>query len=261
MLHREPVDRTSRCGRRDWRWRCAVAATVQPAPAQTCSKRCSAASITRRAAAAAGQRLRRSIRLSPERPLRRIAVSPNSESAAAARRPGFCVRTCDGLLFPGARQRRHVGGRDVPLVLPGGADPGVLRAAEASTTRSRRTASATPISTTAFLYRTRKVDELHLQRHGRVRAGAARVGQRSDAAAGRHRRDQRRPRRPSTAIGGQDRRVHADRKSGGPSEWRLRLMSIKVAPAPDAASHAGSRRRPKKSSRSAAARSARRSHR
>jgi hypothetical protein len=144
---------------------------------------------------------------------------------------GFCVRTCDGFHFavrasggmsaaemcrsfcPAARTQVFSGSRIEHSVGPGG----------------QRYASLD----TAFLYRERRVDNCTC--NGRHAFGLVPLKPEADPTL-----------RPGDVIATNDGLVtytgtRRDRtaeftpieKAGGPSEWRLRLMSIKVAPAPE----------------------------
>lgn len=154
-------------------------------------------------------------------------------SASADHNPsrGFCVRTCDGFHFsvraggnmtaaemcrsfcPGARTQVFSGGRIEHAVGPGG----------------QRYANLD----TAFLYRERRVDNCTC--NGRHAFGLAPLKPENDPTL-----------RPGDIVATNEGLVtytgtRRDRtaeftpidKAGGPSEWRLRLMSIKVAPAPE----------------------------
>jgi hypothetical protein len=167
-----------------------------------------------------------------ERPLRRITVSSNSEYRGSGPSSGFCVRSCDGLYFPvrssgnlsavemcrsscpAARTQVFSGSRSVEhSVGPNGQRYGNLE--------------------TAFLYRTRKVDGCTC--NGRHTFGLVPLKSANDSTL-----------RPGDIVATNDglvtyNGIRKDKtaeftpigKSGGPTEWQLRLMSIKVTPAPE----------------------------
>ena len=97
-------------------------------------------------------------------------------------------------------------------------------------TRSRRTARAMPISTTPSSIATRSVDGCTCNGKDALRPRARRDVQRSDAAAGRHRCDRRRP-GDLHRQRAKDRRS-SRRSSSSSSEWARRLAEVKVRPAP-----------------------------
>ena len=141
----------------------------------------------------------------------------------------YCVRLCDGRYFP---IQRHAGispGAGLQFILPGEPRPR-FTAAAASSMRSRRTASATPTSSTAFIYREKL-----------VRAAPATARMRSGWSPPRSQDDP--TLRPGDIVatnrgswpngGGGRQQFHADRSPLTPcfADLRRKLTETKIAPA------------------------------
>ena len=159
---------------------------------------------------------------------------PRIAALRAMRGPssGFCVRTCDGRFFPVQQQRQHVGGRDVQLVLPGAPPPRCSPAAR-STTAVAPDGQRYADLDTAFLYRERTVENCTC--NGKDTYGLVPLDVAADPTltAG----DIIATNDGLATYNGNRKSAEAAEftpiaKSGGSSEWRLRLMSIKVTPAP-----------------------------
>jgi hypothetical protein len=167
-----------------------------------------------------------------ERPVRRITVSPNSEYRGSGPSSGFCVRSCDGLYFP-VRSNGSLSAIEMCRSSCPGAQTQVFSGSRSVDHSVGPKGQRYSNLETAFLYRTRKVDGCTC--NGRHTFGLVPLKLDNDPTL-----------RPGDIVATNDglmtfngnrRDKTAEftpiEKSGGPSEWRLRLMSIKVTPAPE----------------------------
>ena len=200
-------------------------------PHKACSTRCSAAIIiisAARATAPARKRVRGSVRFQ-----RRTSASPDVQPSTNQQRP--VVRLLRAHLrrqvFSGEEQRQHDRDRALQVVLPGRQHEGVFRQQDRPFGRPRRHAlrrsrQRIPLSRAHGR-------QLHLQRQDRGRPGAAEARTGSDIASPAISSRPTKASQPSTATG-MPSPPNSRRSTSpvAPSEWKLRLMSIKVAPAP-----------------------------
>jgi len=163
-----------------------------------------------------------------ERPLRRITISSEHRGPSS----GFCVRTCDGLYFP-VRGNSGMSAADMCRASCPGASTQVFSGSRSVDHSVGPNGQRYANLDTAFLYRTRKVDGCTC--NGRHTFGLVPLKTDNDPTL-----------RPGDIVATNDGLVtfngnRRDKtaeftpidKAGGPSEWRLRLMSIKVTPAPE----------------------------
>ena len=153
------------------------------------------------ASATNGRRRRRITNIRHRRRRARRACAPAalgaarmSARAAAATGHGvaFCVRLCDGHHFPMEQMVKGTPAETCRSICPYSKTK-VFFGAEIGGAVAQDGQRYADLDT-AFMYRKQMVEQLHLQRQGRVGPGAAGRARRSDIAARRHGRHQRRHR-------------------------------------------------------------------
>ena len=182
------------------------------------------------------RRLPAGVRRSPCRSsqfLRRSAWPVRQRAAPAGEASGFghgtvyCVRTCDGRYFP---LQRHAGATPAELCKSfcPAAKTMVFSGSKIDTAVAPNGTRYADLDN-AFAYRDKVSDSCSC--NGKDGLGLARVetSERSDAAAGRHRRDRR---RPCDLHGGKSKTAEFTPISTSSSEWARRLSEVKVRPAP-----------------------------
>ncbi len=133
----------------------------------------------------------------PPAPIGPVAPAPfgpesvRQGAASTGRVVAYCVRLCDGEHFPLGHMTNATPVETCRAMCPASKTK-VFFGSDIGAAVARDGARYADLDT-AFIYRKQLVAPLHLQRQGRVRPGAVRSVERSDAAAGRHRVDQRGP--------------------------------------------------------------------